>query len=211
MQKLIANYFFEHNTCNIPNLGLLKTTTTSAQFHFGEKQMEAPKQTIVFETNNSDNAFVNYVAQCKNCNITEAETLIGTFVDKVKMLDSSNEIDIAFVGKFKKSKENELVFEQNIYPEPFLPNVAAEKIIHKNDAHSMVVGDVETNTAAMTEYLEPKAKSKFNKWWISAIVIAALSLILLSVYFLGGFKLGLFNNVNSINANNADSTYSIKK
>ncbi len=212
MQNLITNYFFENDNCPIPGIGMLSLKTTQANFNFGDKEMEAPKPYVSFEVGELDaKHFVNYIAQKNNVSTTFATEKLNDFSNTVLNLPVGKFATIDYVGKFSKDADGKVLFEQVDYPEPFLPTVKAEKIIHKNEAHSMVVGDTQTNTVAMSDYFESNPKSNTKKWWIAAIVLTALALSILSAYFFGGFEKGIFNNVNSSNATSADSTYSIKK
>ncbi|MEO6636960.1 MAG: hypothetical protein ABIN25_01715, partial [Ginsengibacter sp.] len=62
--------------------------------------------------------------------------------------------------------------------------VTAERVIHKDEEHAVLVGDTQTTSAAMNEYY--KAETVFEKklpWKIWAVVLFSLSLLFLIIHF----------------------------
>ena len=77
--------------------------------------------------------------------------------------------------------------------------VHAEKIVRENAAHTMLVGDKETNTMEMTEYFQEEEHSGKGKVWIIALVIAIIAIAVLFIRFYNeGFNIESTSNQQSI-------------
>ncbi|HNJ30135.1 MAG TPA: hypothetical protein PLQ40_14340, partial [Ferruginibacter sp.] len=74
-------------------------------------------------------------------------------------------------------------------------SVTAERVIHPNAEHSMLVGDRETTNTVMTEYLSAGEITP-NRWWIWAIILAAAAL--LALLFYSGSHAAFFGNTVKI-------------
>ena len=63
----------------------------------------------------------------------------------------------------------------------------------------MVVGDKETNSAEMAAYFADAANSRKEKWWIAALILAAIGIAALLFYLnKHGFQLNMFGNDEKI-------------
>jgi hypothetical protein len=64
----------------------------------------------------------------------------------------------------------------------FAQPVFAERVVHPDAEHAILVGDKETTNTFMAELLIPKVETR-DRWWIWAIVLGAVGLIALLIYF----------------------------
>ena len=88
-------------------------------------------------------------------------------------------------------------------PEP----VSAQRVIHQNSEHAVLVGDKESTNTLMSEYLnhEPEAQ---NEWWKkAAVILALLALLLLVVYFRHYDPQNKFGNKSTFNVESPRTTY----
>ena len=209
MQQLIADYLFEHKHCGIPNLGVLTLQNTPASYNFGEQTMDAPKPVILFEQKEIDNDnFSKYVANKKNISLDDANNMLMDFSENIHGLPDDGNFEVKHVGKFSKN-QNVISFSNvNINP-TFFPTVNAIKVIHPNAAHSMTVGDTETDSAAMTEYYAEEEDAPKSRWWIWALVLGLISIAGLLYHLFGGNISPNVGNATPIEIFKADSTYRI--
>ena len=66
-------------------------------------------------------------------------------------LDSGEKIIFDSIGTLQKDPAGNILF-QTMNGINFYEPVIAERIIHKNDEHSVLVGDKETTSGAMNEF-----------------------------------------------------------
>jgi hypothetical protein len=211
MQKLLADYLFQNKACALPQVGLLSIKNTSSSTIFGEHLYAAPIPKILYsnvENNTAD--LEHYIAFQNNISLNEAQLLLQSFSQNITTLAQGEKAEIKQVGEFYKNENEEICFTACEINEHFFPKTKAERVIHPNTTHSMLVGEKETDTAAMTEYYTDDEQSIKSKWWIAALILAVVSIAAIAFYFTeskGGNS--FFGNSNAVQVNSADSTYHI--
>jgi hypothetical protein len=60
--------------------------------------------------------------------------------------------------------------------------VVAERVIHKDAEHAILVGDKETTNVEMTEYYTDETAVAKDKWWIWAIVLGVVAISVIAYY-----------------------------
>lgn len=187
MQDLIASYLVQKKECTLPLLGNFKMQSSSASLDIVDKKMHPPKNEIVYSENADylSPGFVTYVAKIKDINDTLAEEEINNWCLHAKVrLDSGEKIKFYSIGSLGRNGAGNLCLESEPLVNFFEP-VFAERVIHKNDQHAVLVGDKETTSAAMNEfYREDEAVvEKRMSWKTWAIILAAVGLLGLLFYF----------------------------
>jgi hypothetical protein len=209
MQKLLADYLFQYKKCALPQIGTLQIKNIPASSIFGERKISAPIPVIEFkEEIHSTEEVEAYIATHKNITRDAAADLLKKMVEDIQALPLGQRLEIPNAGKFCKDENDKIGFIAEEAPAHFLPQVIAERVVHPNDSHTMLVGETETNTAAMAEYFseedEPVMKSK---WWIFAIVSFAIATAAVGFYVSAKNAGSFFGASNKIEAVVADSTY----
>ncbi len=208
MQKLLADYLFQHKQCSLPEIGTLYIRNTSASSIFGERKISAPIPVIEFDENVDSSENVEaYIALQKNITRGEAAHLLRKMAEDIQALQLGERLEIPNAGKFYKDENEKIGFIAEEAPTHFLPQVAAERVVHPNDSHTMLVGETETNTAAMAEYYAEEEPSMKSKWWIFAIISFALAAAAVGFYASNKNADSFFGASNKIEAAAADSTY----
>jgi hypothetical protein len=180
MHKLIATYLFQQKQCPLPGLGHLYIQQIPAETNFVNKQINAPQSVVKFSsTQVDDENFLNYVTKVNNAN--------STFIkDELQQLFAKNNFVIYGVGEFT-NKNGKLDFVPERINPLFSQPTHAERVVHENEAHNMVVGDTETTTTAMTEYFA-EDEIKKDYWWVWAIVLGGISIAAVCIYYLAGIN-----------------------
>lgn len=184
MHRLIASYLFQNKTCPIPGLGTLFIHHLAAEVDFTNKRIAAPKPVIQFENKETDAAgILDYIAGSTNGNNYEVTEALDHFCDQLKnkMLNQTN-AKLEGIGNFMADANGHIVFQQEELPKGFSQPVFAERVIHPKSEHHILVGDKETTNTVMTEFLNEPNVAK-NRWWIWAIVLGTISLLLFLIYF----------------------------
>ena len=199
MHQLIASYLFQHKTCPLPGLGTLSVRTGNASTHFLNKSILAPQPAIVFDTKETEaDALLDYIAGKANINIYEAIERLGQFANHLKTtIQSGGPALLNGVGNFSMASSGAIVFEPVPVPEIFVQPVIAERVIHPEAEHAILVGDKETTNTEMTEYFSESTAQK-SRWWVWAIVLGVLAIISLIIYMNGAGILSRFGNAMPI-------------
>ncbi len=184
MHHLIASYLFQNKNCPLPGLGNLSLTGGEANADFTNKVINAPIASINFvpgETNAT--GLLSFVATSTNSSTYEATEALDHFCDNLKnniTVDSPARLE--GVGDFFVNNNGDINFEPVQLPAEFLQQVKAERVIHPQAEHSILVGDKETTNTLMTEFFNEDAVVK-DRWWIWAIVLGLIGLTILLIYF----------------------------
>lgn len=197
MEKLLATYLFQHKICPLPTIGSLVLRVGNAQTISGEKRMLAPFPFIELnEKEVSAFALTDFIAKQQNISTAKAENLLAHYCDTIKQLPPLAESELATAGSFYVDETAQLHFKSSSMPEAYFPEVVAERVIHLDASHEMLVGDTQTNTVAMSELLNEEAPVK-NRWWITALLLAVIGFALIFYYY-SHHPLGAFGNVSEI-------------
>jgi hypothetical protein len=183
MEKLLTDYLYEYKNCPLPSLGSLVMQPGHAKNLPGESKMLPPIPFIeLAEKEINHDSLVDFIAGNKKISTEEATALLYRFCNRVKKLEAFEELPLATAGSFYMDVNGRLHFKSVSLPAAFFPEATAERVIHPDVAHSVLVGDKETNSTVMTEMLQVEDISK-SKWWIAALVLGLLALIIFFVNY----------------------------
>jgi nucleoid DNA-binding protein len=195
MHQQIASYLFQNKTCPLPGFGTLSLSHSGAESDFTNRSIAAPRPMISFDIKETGTAgLLNYLSATTGANQDEVTAALDHFCDGLKKEMAENSIvKLDSIGKFYGDSSGIINFKPEELPPVFLQPVHAERVIHPDAEHQILVGDKEKTNTQMTELLAPKAESK-DRWWIWAIVLGAISVLLLVIYFTGYKNTSAFGN-----------------
>ncbi|MDQ6761641.1 MAG: hypothetical protein M3015_03315 [Bacteroidota bacterium] len=186
MQKIIASYLVQKKECNLPGIGNFKINMVPASLDVANKKMFPPAAEIIFTEGDVhlQRDLVNYVSNQQKVGEQQAADNITRWCHNVsESLDAGEKIIFESIGSLQKNAAGNIFLhakkEFRLYDA-----VIAERVIHKNEDHAVLVGDKETTSAVMNEYY--KADTVFERkfsWKIWAIVLFSLSLLSLILHF----------------------------
>lgn len=180
MQKLIASFLFQHKYCPLPGVGTLSISNGEAAADFTNKTIAAPKPLIHFtNTETEPSGLLDYLAASTDGSRIEATEALGHFCDTLKK-ESNTKLES--IGNFFVDDAGNISFAQEELPQTFLQPVYAERVIRPDEEHNILVGDRETTNTMMTGYFNETPAVK-DRWWIWAIVLAAIGLLAMLIYF----------------------------
>ncbi len=185
MQSLLIKYLYQNGNCPLPSLGQLQLDYHSAEINFLEKNIAAPKPFIKLNKEVSDTTdIVNYLAAKTNTSNLDAENNLFNFCKEIKdKVNNGESVELQQAGTFFKEASGQLVFKNDELPQSYSQPVFAEKVVHPNAEHSIRVGDNETTNTAMEAYFTDDEVVKKDRWWIWAIALAAIALLLIGFAF----------------------------
>ena len=158
MQNLITSYILQTKECRLRDIGRFRINDISAETDIANKQIIPPSIEISFTSGEDkiSDGLVKYVADKKKIPIPEAlESLKNWCVDAKTQLKNGGEILLQPLGILKKGPSGNLFIQNNSFINFFEP-VAAERVIHQNSEHAMLVGDKETTSSKMNNYFKPE-------------------------------------------------------
>ncbi len=184
MQHLIASYLFQNKTCPLPGLGTLSIINSAAELDFTNKLIAAPKASVQFVNTESDaTGLMNYIAASTGSNNYEVTEALDHFCDDLKdRITKESGVTLDEIGNLVVDRSSKIKFKQAELPSAFFQPVIAERVIHPQAEHQILVGDKETTNTVMAEFLTEKPVVS-DRWWIWAIVLGAIGLLLLLIYF----------------------------
>ena len=208
MQKLIANYLFQYGNCALPHIGTLHIKSEPAVSVLGVQQIHAPVNHILFSKDITDSKkLTEYIAVNKNISFDEAAYQLNNISAEILNLKEAADFSIPGVGVFTKSQNDKLSFTEVKVADYFTPPVYAERVIHPDDSHAILVGDKETDRNTMTEFLTETVPVKKNKWWLWAVALFVFSVVLILVYLNNENHNKSFGILNKYELNEASNQY----
>ena len=183
MQKLLANYLFQYKNCAFPQIGSLHIKFESAVLVLDKQKIHAPVSHISFSNDFMDsNNLTEYIAVNKNISFEEAAYQLTNISNEILSLKNAEQFLIGGVGHFTKSANDKLLFKETSVAEYFSPSIFAERVIHPDDSHAILVGDKEMDRNSMTEFYTNTIPARKSKWWLWTAALFLLAVILITVY-----------------------------
>lgn len=193
MQQLIAQYLFNNKHCSLPGLGTLSVVTKNAASDFVNKQLLSPIPAVSFSPEETDaDGFVNYVATKENTTFGESSLQVN---DYIKLLKQGKHIK--GIGQFFVNASGSIEFKTDEILPGLLQPVKAERVIHPEAEHQILVGDKETTNTQMTEFFNEEPLIK-DRWWIWAIVLGAIGIAAILIYLNDSSSNNLFGIATNI-------------
>lgn len=214
MQELITSFIIQSKECRLKGIGRFERIMHPAQSDIANKQIMPPVEETVFKSREEriSDELIRYVSGKNNIGTEEAmEQIRNWCADTKSKLKGGEEIFLGSLGSLKANQAGSITFQAFDHISFFGP-VKGERVVHENSTHNMLVGDRETNSSVMNQFYkdekEPEA-AKSNSWKKVSIVMAAIALILLIIYFMNhSFSLSGIGNQEKVAPQTPPATYS---
>ncbi len=210
MEQLMAAYLFSNGHCPLPGIGSLQIHAGSANAFYANKSILGPQPEIRL-VNKEENAtsFLHYLIRKLELNEQVVITMVGDFCAKINHLDFGEELSLADAGFFMRTKEGTLKFHSAVVPASFFPELPLERITQPGSIHQVRVGDTETTSDVMTEYLNEAPPVKKFTWWMAALLLLLLSIGMIIFYQQAASHQELWGNSQPIKPPQPSSSYQI--
>lgn len=211
MQDLINSFIVQSKECKLPGIGKFRLVATPAEPDIANKQILPPVIEFLFtgKEEKISNELINYVAVKKNIPLSEAQARIKEWCNHTSYrLKEGEEIFFTSLGSLKKGATGNIYFHKQ-KDIPFFVPVPAERVIHKDSVHAMLVGDRETNSSVMNQLLnEERQAPRDYTWKIIAGILLVIALLLLFFYFYQhSFSLSSLGNQGTVSPQAPPPTY----
>jgi hypothetical protein len=212
---ILYQYLVRNKELSLPGLGRIHVVTAPARLDIANKLLLPPQQQFHFSvgTDTASKKLYSWLADHYRCSEWDAIRKLNDLVFAMRQaMQAGNRVTWKGVGTFQQplggqpeftAEEKHFVFEQQ---------VAAEKIIRYKQEHQMLVGDRETTSTLMTEFLtRPGAErtgSLLPRWWAIAIVLAFLAIMFIGWHFSEyGLRIESAGSIRKVESKEATPTY----
>lgn len=214
MEDIITSFITQSKECKLPGIGKFRQVITPAEPDIANKQILPPVTEFLFTGREEkiSNELINYIAVKKNVPISEAQALIKEWCSNVSFkLKNGEELLLPSLGSLKKVASGNIFFHRQKDISFFVP-VPAERVIHKDSVHAVLVGDRETNSTVMNQLLNEEEEVRTNNMWkIVALILFTICLLLLFFYFYQHpFSLSSLGNQQKVLPQAPPATYMAK-
>lgn len=179
----------------MPGLGTLQVNAGKAESDFLNKTLKAPVPLISFVTREQDASnLLDYIAAKNKITALDAIDLLGQFCNNLKgEIIAANTAALKGVGNFFTDSAGKINFRPGPLPEVLLQPVPAERVIHPQAEHTMLVGDKETTNTVMNEYFSDEPVKK-SRWWIWVIILGLIGISAIVLYLANNNSFGMAGN-----------------
>lgn len=206
MIEVLNSYLVQHKSISIPGLGTLVIDRIPARSDFLNRKILPPAYQYRFDKyfDAPDKEFFNFLATRKQIADFEAIKLYNEWAYEFRnRIRSEKSVLWEGVGTLQQDDSGDILFEPIKSGSDFLGSVDAERVVRADARHAMIVGDRETTTAEMTEYLSEPGVLRKNRWWLIAAGIALLAITLMIIRFSNsGFNIESTSNKEQVLPNN---------
>lgn len=195
--KYIGLFLLKNEYCYLPGIGGLKIVRTSAAYSGQQDEIEAPKYKIIFNKGIGaiDDSFANFIATNERISISLASNKFKEYYTQAKEdLNEGKEVIIPSIGKFYKTKNDEVTFETDPQLEIHGKSIPLFKISPTAEKHhEKTISEIIDNT----NIIEPKGDEEIvikapQVNWGKLILLGVVILAVLGA--IGYFIFGQLNN-----------------
>ena len=180
----ITSYLIQNRECALPSLGVFRMQAKSAELDIVNKQMLPPVEEVTFHARDEhpSTGLITYIARKKMITERAAQEGLTAFCNTIgASIQGGGTLDMPSIGKLQKNSEGNVYFEAASLP--YSQPVLANAVMHPHPDHELLVGDKETTSVAMTEYLNEQETMVSSRWKIWALVLGGVALASLAYYF----------------------------
>lgn len=194
----------------MPGLGSVAVQRKAAISDFVDHVFLPPSYS--FQWNQADTnpspGFYKWLADELNTTEEEAALKVNEYVGELKReINAGKEINWEGVGIIRRGMDSGIELETGDKQLDFEQEVFAEKVIHPDSSHTILVGDEEKSSADMNQFLGLFQRKKITKHRL-ILWIAAFALVLFIIYMsVTGWSPVSVSNKNGISPNDAPASY----
>src|SRR6476469_5211820 len=185
MISTLNSYLIQHKSICIPGLGTIYLEKIPAINDFSNRQLLPPSYKYRFDKyfDAPDKEFFSFLASNQNIAEYEAIKQYNEFAyDLRDRIRKEERFDWPQVGILMRDATGEIQFKSEMIQPQFIRPVQAIRVIRQDARHAILVGDQELTTDHMSELLSEEVYVEKESWWIYALIILAVALVILFIY-----------------------------
>jgi nucleoid DNA-binding protein len=202
MFEILQRYLIQRRAVHLPGIGHFRLLESPASYSPADQVMNPPV-TRVEKTDEQPPAqkdFFDYISRQLGVEELEAIQQFNSFLFDVRQqLKAGKSIEWPLIGVLTAGEDQSevvLLPFQNI--SSLLQPVPATRIVRKEEAHSLKVGEEVTDNLTMTERMEQTTAHFAARWWWWALAFTIASAILIFLQFSQGNSGYFFGNKSLI-------------
>jgi len=186
IRETLYRYLLLFEELNLPGIGTLRLRKDPAVYDITEKSFHSPSYSYTFDQ--LDVRIVRklhrWVSTEMDVSEYEAIRMINDFSYEFKnMITERRPMKWDNVGDFRKDEYGNILFHSQEAPVVYSDPEFAEKVVHENSLHTILVGDAEISSAILPEELTETAEKKDYSSLI-AYILLILAIAFISIYFI---------------------------
>jgi len=185
MYGYLYKYLILHRKLSLPGIGIFKIEQVPSRIDFVNKKLYPFSPVVRFTQGASlaDKFFYRYIAASFSIDELEAIQRFNEFIFHLKEQFSLNGyVDFPGMGRLTRQFSNTYSFKPDSFVQSLYPDVHAERVIRKNEGHTVKIGEDEVHSQDLLQKDEPK--KKIAAWVIYAIVLTLLGAGAIAYYYL---------------------------
>ena len=194
MIAILNSYLIQHKSICIPGLGTIYLERIPSINDFSNRQLLPPSYKYRFDKyfDAPDKEFFSFLASGQNMAEYEAIKMYNEFAyDLRDRIRKEERFDWPQVGILMRDATGEIQFKSELIQPGFVQPVPANRVIRQDARHAILVGDQELTTDHMTELLSEEVHVEKESWWIYALIIFAVALVIVFFFlYQHGWDLG---------------------
>ncbi len=206
MNAILNRYLIQHKSISIPGLGTIQADTVPASIDAAGRCAIPPSVAYRFDSyfDAPDKEFFSYLARKNRISDYDALRTYNNFAYALRdRLNQQQSAEWEGLGTLVKD-ETGLITLVRTRPAPeFIRDIPADKLLRDDAEHTLLVGDRERTSSEMTQWFSEEPVSGRKRWWLAAVIIALVSLLLALVHLsTHGWNVGATGNQQSIRLKN---------
>lgn len=184
MYEFLYQYFTLNKKLSFPGIGEFTIEQQPAKINFSEKLLYPAESLVKFNSTSSpaDKNLFQYLSHVLHTDEIQAIQKFTGYTHYLKdLLNITGTALLPGIGTLTKQSNN-YSFTPQIQAQPYLSPLHAERVVRKNTTHKVKVGEDERTSTQMIELLSASVKK--DRWWLYAIILAAIAIATISVYYL---------------------------
>ena len=185
MYSVIRKFLALHHHLSLPGIGNFNVELQPAQIDFADHRILPSKNKIVFSNNTipAEKNFFEFISHELNIDEVHAIRNFTNFTARLKdELNEKHNIYFKGVGTLTKQSANVIAFQPDEFPSYF-PEFTIERVIRKNETHTVKVGEDERSSEEMYAALHEPQQVRKEKWWIAASILAIIGIAAIVFYY----------------------------
>jgi hypothetical protein len=185
MIGILNSYLIQHKSICIPGLGTIYLEKIPAINDFSNRQLLPPSYKYRFDKyfDAPDKEFFSFLASNQSIAEYEAIKLYNEFAyDLRDRIRKEERFEWPQVGLLMRDATGDIQFKSELIQPNFVRPVPANRVIRQDARHAILVGDQELTTDHMSELLSEEVYVEKESWWIYALIVLAVALVILFFY-----------------------------
>src|SRR5690349_21694397 len=169
----LRNYLKTHKKLSLQGIGIFVLEETPAQLDFTAKLLYPPVSEIRFdpESQPNNNQFFNFIARDLRVDKITSVRLYNEEMHRIKeALVKDGEYNLNGIGILSRQPDDAISFIRYDAHKTPLPTIAVERVIRRDDTHTIRVGEDERTNKHMEELLAQPEAAKKSYWWVYVII-----------------------------------------